>query len=156
MGAVAQIVFSSDERERIAAILEELDPAEHELTRRYADRMSEQEWKWVTDYLRHELRALLEIGVMLRAVAHTARTRGHADRAAVKRLLRDNRTRNFGLPDDADAYFNDICMLCEPASLDDGEPGLWKAGDALLELAGDRMFDTLGEEYAELLDSLEA
>lgn len=156
MDTVAQIVFSHEERERIAAILAELDPAEHELTRRYADRMSEQEWKWVTQYLRHELRALLEIGVMLRAVAHTARERGHADLAAVKRLLRDNRTRNFGLPDEADAYFNDLCMMCEPAALEQAEPGLWKAADALLELAGDRMFDTLSEEYVELLNSLEA
>jgi hypothetical protein len=156
MDVVAQIVFSPEERARVESILEEFDPAEHELTRRFADRMSEQEWKWVTRYLRRELRALLEIGVMLRAVTALAHERGHADRTAVRRLLRDNRTRNFGLPDDADAYFNDLCMMCEPTSIDQGDPSLWRAGDALLELAADRMFDTLGEEYAELLDSLDA
>ncbi len=140
-----RIIFSGTERLRMNAILKELDPATHEFTSRFANVLSSEDWNFVQNYARAEMRGALEMGLLARSVAEVARQRGIGSEQGVSSFLDSTPwMRNFGVSDDADERFKMIADLESP---------LFVAVDALLQLAQDRMFNTLDEEYARLLDA---
>ncbi len=153
---MARITFSAAERARIAAILVELEPAFHDLTRRYANELDPQEWEFVVGYIRNELRSFLEIRTMAGAFAEAARDGGLADERGIADFLASRSwVRNFGVADDDDDRFMAIAATT-------GRPNprvnyeLSTDADTLLEIAEERLLGTIDDEYVELLRRMKA
>jgi hypothetical protein len=142
---MARVLISAGERGRIVAILRELDPETHDLTARFQEQLDPEDWAFVCDYTRAEIKGALEIGLMARAVAEAARRRGVSNEEGIGNFLDSIAwMRNFGVSDPHDERFKELCGIDTP---------LFLAVDALLQMAQDRMFGTLDEEYARLLES---
>lgn len=138
-----KVVYSGAERLRMNAILDELDPATSELTTPFQDVLSEDDWNFVVTYARNEMRAALEIGMLTRAVAEAARDRAASNEEGVAAFFEAvSCMRNFGVSDRTDERFRNIADVDSP---------LFIAVDALLQMAQDRLFNTLDEEYVRLL-----
>ena len=153
---MARITLSAAERARINAILVELEPSCHDLTRRYASELAPHEWEFVLGYIRNELRSFLEIRTMARALADAARKRGLADDAGISDFLASRTwVRNFGVADDDDDRFMAIAAST-------GRPSpranydLSTDADTLLEIAEERLLGTIDDEYIELLRRMKA
>jgi hypothetical protein len=142
---VAVVSFSNTEWVRVEEILGELNPTIDELTEHYFGRFDKRDWLFVRSYIRMELRAALQLGAMLRAVGKVALEQGIANDEAVKTFVRVNARRNFGLLDPAQVGFE---VVSEVNSCKDE---LRRAIQALADLANDRMFGTIDEEYADLI-----
>lgn len=70
------------------------------------------DWEFVLSYVRGELRASLELGMMVRALLDLAESRGHVD-PLVSEWFRSNQTfrsRNFGVADQRDARFMQLAL----------------------------------------------
>jgi hypothetical protein len=140
-----KVIYTGADRVRIEAILKELDPQINPLTLPFKAMLDEDDWRFVVDYARAEIRAALEIGLLARGMADAARRRGVANDDGVAAFM-DSASwmRNFGVSDGADERFKRLA---------DVESPLFFAVDSLLQLAQDRLFNTLDEEYLRLLDS---
>jgi hypothetical protein len=142
---VAVVSFSNTEWSRVEEILVELNPTIDELTHRYFGSFDKRDWLFVRSYIRMELRAVLQLGAMLRAVAKVALEQGLANEEAAKCFVQVNARRNFGLLDPAEVGFEVV------SEVNECKDELRQAILALGELANDRMFGTFDEEYAELI-----
>jgi hypothetical protein len=142
---VAVVTVSNAEWVKVEEILIELNPTIDELTQHYFGRFDKRDWLFVRSYIRMELRAALQLGAMLRAVAKVALEQGLANEEAAKCFVQVNARRNFGLLDPAEVGFEVV------SEVNECKDELRRAVLALAELANDRMFGTLDEEYAELL-----
>ncbi|HYO60919.1 MAG TPA: hypothetical protein VEU29_03365 [Actinomycetota bacterium] len=70
------------------------------------------DWDFVLDYVRGEVRASLELGMMVRALLDLAESRGHVS-PVVSEWFRSNQTfrsRNFGVADQLDARFMRLAL----------------------------------------------
>lgn len=142
---MAKMILSGPERLRIAAILRELDPDSHELLAPFKENLSAADWNFVVEYARAEMRGALEMGLLARGLADTARMRGMANADGISSFLESTSwMRNFGMSDESDEHFKRLADVDTP---------MFVAVDALLQMAQDRMFNTLDEEYARLLDA---
>jgi hypothetical protein len=142
---VPQIEFTETERTLIDAVLVELDPSTHELTRDFKDDLSEDDWRFLVRYARREMRACLELGLLARSAADTARLRNLSNDEGAFAFLRSvSWLRNFGITDPEDERFLGLAG-------EGPEAPMFLAVDALIEIAKDRIFDTVGDEYRQLL-----
>jgi hypothetical protein len=142
---VPQIEFTQTERTLIDAVLVELDPSTHELTRDFKDDLSEDDWRFLVRYARREMRACLELGLLARSAADTARLRNLSNDEGAFAFLRSvSWLRNFGITDPEDERFLGLAG-------EGPEAPMFLAVDALIEIAKDRIFDTVGDEYRQLL-----
>jgi hypothetical protein len=142
---VAVVSFSNTEWVRVEEILAELNPTIDELTEHYFGRFDKRDWLFIRSYIRMELRAALQLGAMLRAVGKVALEQGIANDEAVKTFVRVNARRNFGLLDPAQVGFEVV------SEVNNCKEELRRAIQALADLANDRMFGTIDEEYADLV-----
>jgi hypothetical protein len=153
---VPKITFTPKEMAKIQAILEELDPATHDLTAHYASIMSLDDWNFVRAYIRKELVSFLLLSTMARSLADVAAERGLADPEGVRDFLSSRTwTRNFGVADEADDSFLRIAAQTGRPSPDSNYE-LAADADTLLEIAEERMIGTLDDEYAELVRRMQA
>jgi hypothetical protein len=142
---MAVVSFSNAEWVRVEEILVELNPTIDELTEDYFGRFDKRDWLFIRSYIRMELRAALQLGVMLRAVGKVALEQGIANAEAIKTFVQVNARRNFGLLDPAQVGFEVV------AEVNECKDELRRAILVLSDLANDRMFGTIDEEYAELV-----
>jgi hypothetical protein len=142
---MAVVSFSNAEWVRVEEILVELNPTIDELTEAYFGRFDKRDWLFIRSYIRMELRAALQLGVMLRAVGKVALEQGIANDEAIKTFVQVNARRNFGLLDPAQVGFEVV------AEVNECKDELRRAILVLSDLANDRMFGTIDEEYAELV-----
>ena len=142
---MAVVSISNAEWVRVEEILVELNPTIDELTQRYFGKFDKRDWLFVRSYIRMELRAALQLGAMLRAVAKVAVEQGLANEEAAKCFVQVNARRNFGLLDPAEVGFEVV------SEVNECKEELRRAIVALADLANDRMFGTFDEEYADLL-----
>lgn len=125
-------------------ILEELDPNGHELFAPHKALLSDADWAFICDYTRERMRSAIQIGAMARAFVETAQQLGATDDRGAQHFLRSKAwIHNFGVTASADEYFCALSAICGNR--------LGRASDALVEIAQDRMFETLDEEYQRLL-----
>ncbi len=95
--------------DEVGRVLDQLDLSRH------LDPLRESlgsEWEFVLDYLRGEVRASLELGMMVRALLDLAESRGHVA-PVVSEWFRSNQTfrsRNFGVADQQDARFMRLAL----------------------------------------------
>jgi hypothetical protein len=143
---MAVVTFSNTEWVKVEEILVDLNPTIDELTKRFFGTFDKRDWLFIRSYIRMELRAALQLGAMLRAVAKVAVEQGLANDEAAKCFVQVNSRRNFGLMDPAEVGFEVV------SEVNECKDELRRAIAALAELANDRMFGTLDEEYAELID----
>ena len=78
------ITFTDQERQRVNAIIDELDPADHDLLRPYNDMLSAEDWEFVCDYVSAKMRAVLETGLLVASIAERARTTDLVDEEAIR------------------------------------------------------------------------
>lgn len=142
---MAVVSISNTEWVKVEEILVELNATIDELTQRYFGKFDKRDWLFVRSYIRMELRAALQLGAMLRAVAKVAVEQGLANEEASKCFVQVNARRNFGLLDPAEVGFEVV------SEVNECKEELRRAIVALADLANDRMFGTLDEEYADLL-----
>jgi hypothetical protein len=142
---MAVVSIPNTEWARVEEILVELNPTIDELTHRHFGKFDKRDWLFVRSYIRMELRATLQLGSMLRAVAKVALEQGLANDEAAKCFVQVNSKRNFGLLDPAEVGFEVV------SEVNECKDELRRAILALSDLANDRMFGTLDEEYAELV-----
>ena len=151
-----KLTFTPKEMAKIQAILEELDPATHDLTAHYASIMSADDWNFVRAYIRKELVSFLLLSTMARSLADVASERGLADADGVRDFLASRTwTRNFGVADEADESFLRIAAETGRPNPDSNYE-LAADADTLLEIAEERMIGTLDDEYAELVRRMQA
>lgn len=98
-----------DDFSRVERALKELD-----LERRLSslrDRLGE-DWPFVVEYATREVRATLELGLMIRSLLDVAETRGHVspDVSGWMRANQTFRSRNFGVADESDARFMELAL----------------------------------------------
>jgi hypothetical protein len=148
---VPKISFTPNEMAKIQSILEELDPATHDLTAHYAMALDPDDWAFVRAYIRKELISFILLSTMARSMADVATDRGLADEDGVRDFLSSRTwTRNFGVADDADDRFLKIAARTgRPNSEANYE--LAADADTLMEIAEERLLGTLDDEYAELV-----
>ena len=140
-----KVVFTNAESARIQEILEELNPARHELTARFSQTLADEDWEFVQDYVRAKMRALLETGLTMRSAVDLARATQLVDEQAVRRnFLHALWTYNFSFKAEIEEAFMDVVGGNEEAPL-------YVAVEALIDLAEDRMFGTFEEAHARLL-----
>lgn len=146
-----KITFTPAEMAKIQSILEELDPATHDLTRQYASTMDPDDWSFVRAYIRKELVSFVLLSCMARGVADAARARGLADSEGVREFMTSRTwTRNFGVADDADDRFLQLAAATGRPT-PDANYDLATDADTLMEIAEERLLGTLDDEYAELV-----
>ena len=144
------IVFTTQEQDRINALLGELDPAGHELLRPFYDFLPAEDWQFVCDYVRAKMRAVLETGMLLRSVTDRARSSQLVD----EREIRNNFVRtlwnyNFSFQKTIEDTFVDVAGGSRKSAV-------CVAAAAIIESAEDRMFGTFEDAHEHLLDSAAA
>ncbi|MGH2698199.1 MAG: hypothetical protein ACRDJL_03230 [Actinomycetota bacterium] len=78
------ITFTAQEQQRINAIIDEFDPADHEMLCPYYDTLASNDWEFVCDYLRAKMRAVLETGLLMTSVVEKSRTTKLVDEGAIR------------------------------------------------------------------------
>jgi hypothetical protein len=153
---VPKITFTPAEMAKIRSILDELDPATHDLTSHYAATIPPEDWNYVLTYIRKELISFVLLSSMARSIADVATERGLADTEGVKDFLTSRTwTRNFGVADDADDRFLQIASATgRPSPTSNYE--LATDADTLMEIAEERLLGTLDDEYAELVRRMQS
>ena len=140
------ITFTAQERQRVNAIIDELDPADHELLSPYQDMISAVDWQFVCDYARAKMRAVLETGLLVASVAERARV---ADLVG-EETIRNNFVRTLWT---YDFSFRKAIEDTFVAVAGGGrEAPLCLATEALIDLAEDLMFATFEDAHERLLD----
>jgi hypothetical protein len=153
---VPKISFNPAEMAKIQSILEELDPASHDLTSHYAATMDADDWGFVRAYIRKELISFILLSSMVRTLADVATERGIADAEGVRDFLASRTwTRNFGVADEADDRFLQIAAGTGRPS-PDANFELATDADTLMEIAEERLLGTLDDEYIELVRRMQA
>ncbi|HEU4480363.1 MAG TPA: hypothetical protein VFS18_00635 [Actinomycetota bacterium] len=138
--------FSPEDLARIEAVLREVDVASHELLRPVEPAVEHADWTFLVGYIGERLRAALEIGILARTFCTVAVQRGYADDRGVDHFLRSKAwLHNFGVTQPGDEHFYSLSAACDHR--------LVRALDALIEIAQDRMFGTLDDEYERLLST---
>jgi hypothetical protein len=141
-----QIVFSKEELLRVAAMVEDLDPAKHELFDVHRPLLNAADWEFLCEYVREKIASALMIGLVARSVSRVAQEHGVADERGADHFLRSKAwVHNFGVLQSGDEYFANLSGACGNR--------LGKACDALVEIAQDRLFGTVDDEYQRLLAS---
>jgi hypothetical protein len=140
------ITFTAQERQRVNAIIDELDPADHELLCSYHDMLSAKDWQFVCDYVRAKMRAVLETGLLVASVAERARVTGLVGEESI----RDNFVRILWHYDFS--FRKEIEDAFVAVAGDRSEAPLCLAAEALVELAEDLMFATFEDAHERLLD----
>jgi hypothetical protein len=141
------IIFSAQERRRINTIIDELDPADHELLAPYYDMLSSKDWEFVCDYIRAKMRAVLETGLLIASVAEKARvTRLVDDETIRNNFLRTLWNYNFSFQQPIENTFVEVAGGHKEAPL-------CLAAEALVEMAEDTMFGTFEDAHEQLLDA---
>ncbi len=157
---VADIVLTAAERHRIGEISSELDPATHELTSHFSDVLPGDDWAFVVETIRAELKTVLEMGLVARAVAGFATSEQIADEAGVEHLLEDCgalwEIANFGacFEDNRAERWVRICSTTRRIVDNEGRSkgnALAAAAFALRDLAYQMMFEPLDEELVQML-----
>lgn len=140
------VIFSPEELEAIDRTIEEIDAASNELLLPLRTTLKEEDWDFVVRYLETRLRSALEIGLIARNMCRVAYQRGLADERGLEHFLRSKAwVHNFGIPQTGDEYLQTLSAATGHR--------LVKTYDGLLEIAQDRMFGTIDEEYQRLLAS---
>jgi len=138
------ITFTDQERQRVNAIIDELDPADHELLCPYNDRLSAEDWQFVCDYVRAKMRAVLETGLLVASIAERARTTDLVGEEAIRNnFVRTLWNYDFSFRKAIEDTF---------VAVAGGETPLCLAAEALVELAEDLMFATFEDAHERLLD----
>lgn len=148
---MAAITFSDEELAQVDAVLRELDPGVHELMRGYAEKLREPEWELLQDYVRARIRRTLLTGLLARAVTHVAEAEGlgypGTGSNAFGRRFKEGWVDSFApIPH---------CWRLAPvlASLENESTCVLKDILALEAMAENRMFETLDDQLARLLES---
>jgi len=141
-----QITFTEQERQRVNAIIDELDPADHELMCPYHDALTADDWQFVCDYVRAKMRAVLETGLLVAAVADRART---SDLAGESTIRNNFVSTLWGYDFSFRQAIEDTFVAVAGGRK---EAPLCLAAEALIELAEDRMFATFEDAHERLLD----
>ena len=127
-------------------MVEELDPAKHDLFDVHRPLLSAADWEFLCEYVREKVASALMIGLLARSAAAAAEESGVSDSRGADHFLRSKAwVHNFGVLQSGDEYFTNLSGACGNR--------LGKACDALVEIAQDRLFGTLDEEYQRLLAS---
>jgi len=141
------IIFSAQERRRINTIIDELDPADHELLGPYYDMLSSKDWEFVCDYIRAKMRAVLETGLLIASLAEKARvTRLVDDETIRNNFVRTLWNYNFSFQQPIENTFVEVAGGHREAPL-------CLAAEALVEMAEDVMFGTFEDAHVHLLDA---
>lgn len=141
------ITFSAQERRRINTIIDELDPADHELLCPYYDMLSADDWEFVCDYIRAKMRAVLETGLLIASVAEKARVTKLVDEEAIRNnFVRTLWSYNFSFKKAIENTFVEVAGGHREAPL-------CLAAEALVEMAEDVMFGTFEDAHEQLLDA---
>lgn len=141
-----KINFSDAELAQVAGMVDELDPAKHELFDVHRPLLNPADWEFLCEYVREKVASALMIGLLARSVAHTSQDHGLSDNRGADHFLRSKAwVHNFGVLQSGDEYFANLSGTCGNR--------LGKACDALVEIAQDRLFGTLDDEYQRLLSS---
>jgi hypothetical protein len=140
------ITFTEQERQRVNAIIDELDPADHELLCPYYNMLSAEDWQFVCDYVRAKMRAVLETGLLVASVAERARTTDLVDEESIRNnFVRTLWNYDFSFRKAIEDTFVAVAG-------DHSEAPLCLAAEALVELAEDLMFATFEDAHERLLD----
>ncbi|MGH2750720.1 MAG: hypothetical protein ACRDK3_07595 [Actinomycetota bacterium] len=140
------ITFTPKEQERINTIIDELDPADHELLHPYYDSLAADDWQFVCDYVRAKMRAVLETGMLIRSVAEKARATKLVDEEAIRNnFVRTLWNYNFSFQKAIEDTFVEVAGGHR-------ESPLCVAVEALVEVAEDLMFGTFEDAHEQLLD----
>lgn len=177
---MARVAFTPEELAAVDDVCRELDPAKHELTAGYIDAIDDpSERRHVIAHLRRALRAELIVGLVMRAGADACVSHGVVDADAAEhfvaddydkprtgitgtRRLREARRWQYNLGYLSNEAIVTYRILRRHYSRGPGRDGLYPEDRpffALLDLANDRMFDSLEQEHRRLLrfaDSIEA
>jgi hypothetical protein len=143
---MAEIVFSGEDLNRIEEAISDLDPSTHELIVIHEGSYSQDDWAFIIKYVTERLSAALKLGLMARCLGIAAEEAELADERGVQHFI-DSKAwvHNFGIASTADEYFQALSTS--------GGGRLSKALDALIEIAQDRLFGTLDDEYQRLFSS---
>lgn len=140
-----EVLFTKSESKQIQDILDELDPARHELTAHFARTLDGEGWEFVQDYARAKIRSLLETGLTMRSAVDLAKATQLVDEEAVRlNFLHALWTYNFSFKTEIEDAFMDVVGGSE-------EGPLYVAVEALIDIAEDRMFGTFEDAHARLL-----
>jgi len=142
-----KITFTAQERERVNAIIDELDPADHELLCPYYDALSADDWEFVCDYIRAKMRTVLETGLLVGSVVERTRINKLVDEETARHnFIQTLWNYNFSFQKRIEETFIEIAGAHKEAPL-------CLAAEALVELAEDLMFGTFEDAHEQLLDS---
>ena len=143
---MAEIVFTGEDLRRIEDAVGDLDPSTHELIVIHEGSFNQEDWNFVLRYIDERLSAALKLGLMARCLGRAAEEAELADERGVQHFLSSRAwVHNFGVASTADEYFQALSTSAGGR--------LSKALDALIEIAQDRLFGTLDEEYERLFTS---
>ena len=145
METMPSISFNRHEDADITRILHELDPAHHDLIVPFRQVMTDDDWSFLHDFLRTEMRMVLEMGLMARSVAGLSSHAPLSVQMAAEELVRASRWASHG----GCGMSASEERLVEIAGEDPLSP-LRLAIEALMELAEDRLFGTIDDEYVRL------
>jgi hypothetical protein len=140
------ITFTARERQRVNAIIDELDPADHELLCPYQDMISAEDWQFVCDYTRAKMRSVLETGLLVASVAERARVTDLVGEETIRNnFVRSLWTYDFSFRKAIEDTFVAVAGGRKEAPL-------CLATEALVDLAEDLMFATFEDAHERLLD----
>jgi hypothetical protein len=140
------ITFTAKEQKRINAIIDELDPADHEILAPYYDTLAADDWQFVCDYIRAKMRAVLETGLLIGSVSAKSRSTKLVDEATIRdNFIRTLWNHDFSFKKAIEDTFVELAG---------GRPEapLCLAAEALVEMAEDLMFGTFEDAHGRLLD----
>jgi hypothetical protein len=141
---MARIALTEQDQQSIAEILADVEMQASELlSEEEEETLEPADWDFFLLHVRQKVRSALEIGLIARAVGHAAHDRDLCDERGLDHFLRSKAwVHNFGVTQTADEY------LLALSAKSGGR--LVRCVDALVEIAQDRMFGTLDEEYQRL------
>lgn len=143
---MARLELSPEEREMIETTIAALEPSRDSLMELDEMTLDEEERSFVEEHARRKIRSALEIGIMARTLAEQAIARDLCDDRGAEHFLRSKAwVHNFGVSETSDEYFYAL-------SVRSGNR-LTRALDALIEIAQDRVFGTVDEEFKRLFSA---
>lgn len=92
---MAQIMLSLEDLSTREDLLAEMDPDQHELLKPFADRMSSDDWAFLSGLLREDLVALIDHWIAVKAFVEFGRERGILNDDGVQNLMTST---SFALP----------------------------------------------------------
>ena len=141
------ITFTAQERRQINTLVDELDPADHELLCPYYDMLSAKDWEFVCDYVRAKMRAVLETGLLIASITEKPRATKLVDEETIRNnFVRTLWNYNFSFRNAIENAFVEVAGGHREAPL-------CLAAEALVEMAEDVMFGTFEDAHEQLLDA---